>query len=200
MSEDNVTPITPTHVCASCKATIDTRNVYEGHTDACMQPEVRMRRLERMTAEHRVVIDMLSDILKTDVKNGERMSRTLEKLVEWQRRQVEEFNQDVIGLLQKAGARLDALEGRNPVEKETHVEEPAPITQRSGSPLPVLAPGDGLSERTIQSLRQCPCGDQFRPGHPIGWCQPYANAGAAEPPGEAPAGAVPAGSQPERAG
>ena len=42
----DVTPITPSHVCASCKATISTMNVYEGHTDTCMQPEVRMRRLE----------------------------------------------------------------------------------------------------------------------------------------------------------
>jgi hypothetical protein len=176
MSDDNVTPITPTHVCASCKATIDTRNVYEGHTDECRQPEVRFRRFERMTAEHRVVIDMLSDILKKDVQNGERMSRTIEKLVE--------FNEDVIGLLLAAGARLDALEGRNPVEKETHVEEPVPATQRSGSPESVYL-GAGYS---------------LRPGDPGDPRRAYANARPAEPAGEAPAGAVPAGSQPERAG
>ncbi len=46
-----VTPITPTHVCASCKATISTLDVYQGHTEACMQPEVRFRRMEARIAE-----------------------------------------------------------------------------------------------------------------------------------------------------
>lgn len=47
----DVTPITPSHVCASCKAMISTLDVYAGHFDTCMQPEVRMRRLERHVAE-----------------------------------------------------------------------------------------------------------------------------------------------------
>jgi hypothetical protein len=47
----DVTPITPVHECASCKATIDTLRVYEGHAPTCMQPEIRMRRLEARVSE-----------------------------------------------------------------------------------------------------------------------------------------------------
>lgn len=43
----DVIPITPTHQCASCKAQIYYPDIFEGHTDKCMQPEIRMRRLER---------------------------------------------------------------------------------------------------------------------------------------------------------
>ena len=75
----DITPITPTHICASCKATISTLNIYEGHTDSCMQPKVRWRRIERMTAEHRVVIDMMSGLLKESVRNCELMSKVLEE-------------------------------------------------------------------------------------------------------------------------
>jgi hypothetical protein len=46
----NVMPITRSHVCASCKAEIGTLDVYAGHTDKCMQPEIRMRRLETRVA------------------------------------------------------------------------------------------------------------------------------------------------------
>jgi hypothetical protein len=35
-----------THVCSSCCAQIVTERLYEGHTDECMQPELRMRRAE----------------------------------------------------------------------------------------------------------------------------------------------------------
>jgi reverse gyrase len=74
---DNVTPITPMHVCASCKGKIRDDNIWEGHTEQCMQPEIRMRRLERMTLEHRMVIDNLSELLRS-------MSRTLETLAKTQ--------------------------------------------------------------------------------------------------------------------
>lgn len=77
---DNVTPITPMHVCASCLAPIDTLKYLEGHTEQCMQPEIRMRRLERMTHEHRIVIDQLSELLRAAVGNAELMSRTMDTL------------------------------------------------------------------------------------------------------------------------
>lgn len=77
---DNVTPIVSMHACASCKAPIDSLKYYEGHTEQCMQPEIRMRRLERMTLEHRMVIDNLAELLRLEVKNSESMSRTLETL------------------------------------------------------------------------------------------------------------------------
>lgn len=77
---DNVTPITNTHVCASCKAVIRDGEVYLGHSEECMQPEIRMRRLERMTLEHRIVIDQLAELLRASVNTNERMSKTLETL------------------------------------------------------------------------------------------------------------------------
>jgi hypothetical protein len=77
---DNVTPITPMHVCASCKGKIRDDNIWEGHTEQCMQPEVRMRRLERMMLEHRAVIDQAMEILLSSVNNTDSMSRTIETL------------------------------------------------------------------------------------------------------------------------
>jgi len=78
--------------------------------------------------------------------------------------------------------RLDRAEnflmpgGMKPVEDpnaSTPSPDAEPSTQRS--PLQV----------------SCPCGDQERPGHPIGWCVTHTDPGAAKPPGEAPAGADP---------
>jgi hypothetical protein len=158
MSDDNVTPITPSHTCASCKAEIDTRNVYEGHTERCMQPEVRMRRLEAEVA----------------------------RLTAWQRRQVEEINADVIALLRVTGERLNALEGRT--EKETHGTSESPDTQRSGSP--VLEPGDGLSERSIEALWYGPFTRDTSRAYP--------DRGPAEPERSQAAGADAAGEEPGR--
>ena len=61
MTDENVTPIVPSHVCASCKATITTLDVYEGHMDSCMQPEIRMRRLE---ASVRELVDSIAQLKK----------------------------------------------------------------------------------------------------------------------------------------
>jgi hypothetical protein len=48
VSEDNVTPIAPVQECASCgsRHTQAERFRLDAHNDGCMQPEIRMKRLE----------------------------------------------------------------------------------------------------------------------------------------------------------
>ncbi len=48
----DVTPITPTHNCPSCKYLVayDVRFEITSHAETCMQPEIRMRRLEARVA------------------------------------------------------------------------------------------------------------------------------------------------------
>lgn len=69
----NVVPIVQTHVCSSCKQTIQTRLVYEGHGPTCMQPEVRFRRTEmRLYILERVIANMpgFSAQLVQDAEEG----------------------------------------------------------------------------------------------------------------------------------
>lgn len=156
MTDDNVTPIVPSHVCASCKATIETRNVYEGHGPTCMQPEVRIRRLERQVVElkdaHNHLVDVVTELLRSVTGNP------------------------------------------NSIILESNGTSESPDTQRSGSP--ILAPGDGLSERTIASLA---CPDPWGSAEAAYACGAHADASAAESERPPAAGAEPAREEPGRA-
>jgi hypothetical protein len=59
MTDDNVIPIVAYHDCASCRARIESMRVYAGHTDECMQPEIRMRRAEQRIAHLLEVVHQL---------------------------------------------------------------------------------------------------------------------------------------------
>lgn len=161
MSDDNVTPITPSHTCASCKATIDTRDVYEGHGPTCMQPEVRIRRLERQVVELKDAHNHLVDVVTILIARADRLERF-------------------------------AIPGGMIPIGEQHGTSESPDTQRSGSP--VLSPGDGLSERTLESLGWVDRVGSLPP-YPGG---PLTNPGPAEPERSPTAGADAAGEEPGR--
>lgn len=168
---DNVTPITQTHVCSSCLQEIPTMRKHEGHSETCMQPEIRMRRAERQVAQLTEVVHQLVASNNEAVTNQIDLNKRLESLFA--------DHEKLIG----AYEYLLAL--KEPA-KETNASTPSPDAEPSTQRSPILEPGDGLSERSLAILWEGPNGTLYR-------ASAYADPGAGESPGEAPAGAEPAG-------
>lgn len=151
----NVVPMRGhTHECSSCHAQIVTERLYEGHTDECRQPEIRMRRAEARILE-------LINAVNTQTENVEALISRLDQLV-----------------FEHWGANL------LPNEHYGKPQDTEPDTKRSGDSARVFAhygPGSGCV--------RCQAGDSVFS---------HSYTGAAEPPGEAPAGAEPAPGGPER--
>lgn len=199
-----VTPITETHTCASCKAEIDCRRVFEGHTDACMQPEIRMRRTEATLAHLRQVVyqlvgsnndnvtsivafnkrlDELDRLFLKSVKNAEAMGYALADVADQLNTLTDAFDALV--------ERVRAVEGMT----RQHGSSKEPTTQRSehaDDVKPYVTREEYIAEheRVFDRLA----------GETAARRQARANASPAESPGEAPTGAELAGDEPERAG
>lgn len=62
MSDDNVTPIAPVQECASCgsRHTHAERFRLDAHNEGCMQPEIRMKRLEARVLELALAVEELA--------------------------------------------------------------------------------------------------------------------------------------------
>jgi hypothetical protein len=184
MSEDdNVTPITPSHVCASCKREVkhELRFYPSAHGPDCKQPENRLRRAELEIVELRASLLALARHLLSprvclnpdecggcdlcpNCSHGGGFHGTCG------------INEDLVRLISEA-------------RKETHgISEASPDTQRSGSALPVLEPGDGLSERSIEAVWYGPFARDPERAYP--------DARPAEPERPQAAGAVPAREEP----
>ena len=182
MSDNNVTPIADVHRCASCKLEVRHERRFDPHAHGkdCRQPEIRLRRAEWEIEELRTSLLALarhllapSACLNPDdcggcdlcpnCSHGGGFHGTCG------------INEDLVRLITEA-------------RKKTHgISEASPDTQRSGSP--VLAPGDGLSERSIESL-----GYTIGPVTGYPWLRTsdpssaHADASAAEPERSATAG------------
>lgn len=187
MSDDNVTPITRTHTCPSCHLEVahEARFNIEAHGEECMQPEIRMRRVEHALFELKNAHNQLVDVVTG--------------LLDWKRRQVEEFNADVIALLRVTGERLDRLEqfaipgGMKPIGETHGTSEASPDTQRSGEPQR-CEHGHPIVNGAVE------CGRcwQYDRHQAADQCGAHADAGAAEPERSPDAGADAAREEPGR--
>lgn len=155
---DNVRPLMQTHQCASCGATVEHAQRFElsAHTPECRQPEIRMRRAEAEIVELRATVLALARYVLTPgacLAPEEHCGAS-----------------DLCPHCSTSGqfhgtCGINETVCRliNEASRKTHGNsEASPDTQRSAG-------------------SQCPCGDQYRPGHPSGWCHAGLN-GAALPP------------------
>lgn len=190
---DNVIPMRGhTHECPSCHAQIVTERLYEGHTDTCRQPEIRMRRAEATIAQLQDIVHQLVGSNNESVSNIIDLNTRLEKLDKYCGQLHAEFCAPVGATLERHDERLVALEKDH--GKPQDIE---PDTKRSGGTTglgydwaPPVSRDDGLSERSTQAIWAGPF------PHAPGFTHPDAE--PAESPSEAPAGAEPSPGGPER--
>ena len=188
------TPIVPSHVCASCKAPISTLDGYQGHTDKCMQPEIRMRRLEAHVAElsarvqalgHRAMSCPFCRVINPAIAPDGVHFINCEFSALVQRVKVLEHEQR---LMHESLTLLAALT----VPKESHgkPQDPGPDTKRSGTLIDARSFGIPGGPGRVKWLA---CNLHF-PGRQPG-CEAcdsgftHPDASPTEPPGEAPVGA-----------
>lgn len=79
MTDERLRPVT-THDCASCGATIDSERKWDGHTDTCMQPEIRFRRMEQSIANaHGALLEAAEELrrLRWDTTQNQRTIHAL---------------------------------------------------------------------------------------------------------------------------
>jgi hypothetical protein len=166
----DVTPITPSHVCASCKATISTLDVYAGHTEQCMQPEVRFRRMERRIAELHELFYQMPGMKRADCR--------------WCGGCYGAHTPDCIG------HRIAILETKHGISEEPSTQRTGGTSGLGGADARGFAGHYGIHDATGFSVHCQAC----NPG------RTRADPSPAEPGGTQADSAVPAGSEPERSG